>query len=218
MWHARQHAGLPYPDEPAPGAPEPFETAMVELGKESGALDDCLRLLAEYYAAEHRLVLRVARTAAYPVFTGVLATIIAPLPLAVAGGGGAYALTVGLGLAGWALGGRMVLGALVGRYLRAPRFALARLLRAIATAIAAGLPLGRAVSLGVAAAADPALAAHIAAQGPRVTSQPLATTLRGAPGVGFEVVAALQVADATGNYADTLVRLAERYESGWRPK
>lgn len=212
MWHVRQRAGLPYPDEPSPHPPPPFAAALLRLGEESGHLEECLRLLAEYFAAEHRLVLTVLRKATYPFFTGVLATFVAPLPLLVFGQPFAYALTVGAGLAGWALFGGGALHAISRWYLQKPAYVLGRLLRALTIAIEAGLPLGRAVPLAAQATGSATVLAHVQAQGARVLGQPLAATFRGCPLVPREALAALEVADVSGDYQGALRRLADLVE------
>ncbi len=56
--------------------------------------------------------------------------------------------------------------------------------------------------------------AWVTRQGPaRIARQPLAETFRGCPVVTVEALAAMQVADASGDYANTLRRLADLVES-----
>jgi type II secretory pathway component PulF len=211
MRHARQHAGLPPPREQPPHPPVPFESALLELGEETGKLDECLRLLAEYFGAEHRAVLAVLRKAAYPVFTGVIATIIAPLPLLALGRAAAYQVTVAAGLIGWVVFGRVILAAFAAWYLQRPKYVLGRLLRSLTIAIEAGLTMGRAAQLAAAASGSAAVQAHVALQGARVLGQPLSATFLGSPLVPATALAALRVAESTGNYSDTLTRLADLY-------
>lgn len=213
VWHTLQRAGQPRPRQAAPGTPTPFETALLALGEESGKLEECLRLLADYYAAEYRMVMKVMRKAAYPLMTGMLATFIAPFPLLFKGGTAPYVVTVVVGMVGWVLAGRALLWAVARWYLRQPKYVLGRLLRALTMGIEAGLPLGRVVPLAVEAAAHPPLTRHVAAQGTRVMGQPLAATFRGSGLLPVEAIAALQVAEASGDYAGSLKKLAELYES-----
>ena len=214
MWHLQLRAGLAYPDEPAPGAAVPFETALVALGKESGKLEECLHLLAEYFAAEDRAVQRVVRQAAYPMFTALAATFIGPLPLVFAGRPGAYVVTAAGGLVLWASAGGSLLLGVVRWFLAQPKYVLGRLLRALTIAVEAGLPLGRAATLAAEASGSAEVVAHVRRAGPRAAAaQPLATTFAGCPCVPREALAAMEVADASGDYGGTLRKLAELMES-----
>jgi type II secretory pathway component PulF len=195
---------------------EPFEAAILTLGEESGRLEECLRLLAEHFAAEHRLMLWVKKKLAYPMMNALAATFIAPFPLLYFGRAGAYLATVAGGLLLLGLSGGGLLLAVARHYAGKPALVRVRLLRALATAAEAGLPLGRAVALGVEAAASTELASHVARQGGRVMSQSLADTFRNAPLVTPEMAAVLDVADRTGNYTDTLRKLADLYDEGFR--
>ncbi|HWO89692.1 MAG TPA: type II secretion system F family protein [Gemmatimonadales bacterium] len=103
--HLQQRAGLGRPERP-PGCIAPFEAALLKLGEESGKLEECLNLLAEYFAAEQRVMLEVVRKTTYPMFVALAATFIAPLPVAFAGRLTAYFLTVGAGLAMWLVAAR----------------------------------------------------------------------------------------------------------------
>jgi type II secretory pathway component PulF len=214
MWQLRQHAGLSHPEQPAPGRSVPFETALVKVGEESGKLEECLQLLAVYFAAEDRMVRTVVRKAAYPMFTLLAATFIAPLPLLFSAAGSlAYVTTVTAGLALWLLGGGSLLLGVVRWYLAQPKYVLGRLLRALTIAVETGLPLGRAAELAAAAAGNDAVLAHVRSQGAlAASSQPLSRTFAGCPFVPPEALASMEVAEATGNYGDTLARLADLYE------
>jgi hypothetical protein len=213
MAHLEVRAGLREPGI-SPGASVPFEIALLALGRETGHLEEVTRLLAEYFAAEDRLVLRVLKRAAYPMTTALAATFIAPLPLLFTGAGAlAYAGAIAAGLVPWALAGGGLLAGVVGWYLRKPAFVLGRLLRALVIAIEAGLPLGRAAELAADASGDAAVRAWIRRQGPRITQQPLAATFAGCPAVTPAALAAMEVADASGDYTGTLRRLADLVES-----
>lgn len=214
MWHLRLRAGLSWPGEPAPGTAVPFETALVSLGKETGKLEECLRLLADYFAAEDRMIMRVMRHAAYPMFTALAATFVAPLPLAFSGRAAAYLATVAAGLALWLAAGGSLLTGVVGHYLAQPRFVVGRLLRALTFAVEAGLPLARAATLAAEASGDAGVAAHVRRVGAKAAaSQPLAATFRGCPHVDTTILAAMEVADASGDYTGALKKRAELLES-----
>jgi type II secretory pathway component PulF len=212
MSHLEVRAGLRQPGA-SPGPAVPFETALLALARETGRLEEVTRLLADYFAAEDRMVLKVMKHAAYPMTTALAATFIAPLPLLFTGAGAAaYAVSVGAGLALWAAAGGGLLAGVVGWYLQRPAFVLGRLLRALVIAVEAGLPLGRAAQLAADASGSVDVQAWVRRQGPRVTQQPLAATFRGCPHVDAPALAAMEVADASGDYGGTLGKLAELVE------
>lgn len=211
-WHLRQRAGLPYPALPSPHSPLPFEVALVALGKESGKLEEALRLLADYFMAEDKAVLAVLKQATYPMITALAAAFIAPIPLLARGDSRGYLIALVVALAIWyAAAGGLLLGA-IHRHLARPRFVLGRLLRALTIAVEAGLPLGRAAELAAAASGSPEIVAHVRRVGGRTAAQPLAVTFRGCPHVPFTALAAMEVADATGDYGMTLRKLADLTE------
>lgn len=193
---------------------EPFEAALLRLGEEAGALEHCLRLLGDHFAAEHRLMLWVKKKLAYPMMNALAACFIAPLPTLVFGSTAVYLATAFGGVAALLLAGGGLLRGAAAWFRRRPTLVLARLLRALTTAVEAGLPLGRAVDLAVEATGDRALAAHVKAQGRRVSQQPLGRTFEGCALIPASVVAALHVAEATGDYGETLGRLADLYDPG----
>ncbi len=213
MWHVRERAGLPWPTEPSPHAPIPFETALVALGKETGKLEEVLALLGGYFTAEDRRTLRILKTASYPMFTALFAAVIGPVRLLVDGHPAAWlALTAAaLGLWFGAAGGLLLRA--VHRQLSKPRYILGRLLRALTIAVEAGLPLSRAAVLAAEATGNAEVIAHVRRVGPRAAAaQPLATTFEGCPFVPFTAIATMKVADATGDYAGTLKKLADLTE------
>lgn len=213
----RRRATLAQLVKAAPRSFLPFEGALLALGEESGTLEACLRLLADYFAAEHRMVLGIKKTMAYPMFQSLAAAAIGPLPLVFYGRPGAYLLTAGTGVTLWFAAGGAVLLAAARWYAQRPKFVRGRLARALTLGVEAGLPLGRAVGLAVDAAASPEISAHVGAlPAIAVSSQPLARTFAGCPMVPREMLAAMEVADASGNYGETLRRLADLYDGGYR--
>lgn len=211
-WHLSQRAGVRRPEGAAPWPPVPFESALLALGEESGKLEECLRLLADYFTAEDRMMLKVIKKATYPMFVALAAAVIGPLPLVAQGKTGAYLVTALVGLALWATAGGSLLLATTKWYLARPKFVLGRLLRALTYAIEAGLPLGRATTLAADATGDEGVIAHIRKAGAHSATQPLAQTFAGCPHVPFTAIAAMQVADASGDYGGTLKKLAELVE------
>ena len=198
------------------GMLEPFETAVLTLGEETGSLDRSLRLLGDWFQSQHKLLIRLWSKSTYPLFLTLFAAVALPLPLIFRGETNGYLIRAGAGvLAWWFFGGTIV-------YLPA-RFAAgrgkwvrARLARSISTGMQAGASIERVLDLAVAAAANPELSRCV--QQVPVTKrrqQPLSVTLKGCPHVPPELVAAMQVAESTGNWNDTVGRMGELYEDGF---
>lgn len=201
----------------APSAFEPFEAGLLEAGEESGTLEETFRLLARHFTAKHTLMMWVAKQLSYPLVTAIAACFIAPLPFLVFGAAGLYlVLSVGGALLLVWRGGAFV-GAVSARYANRPPLVRARLARALATAIAAGLPLDRVTSLAAAASGSPLLVAHVERFTPRErATQTIAETFAGAPLLGHDFHAMLAIGDATGDYATSLGKLADLLEDGFR--
>ncbi len=193
-----------------------FESTLLLLGDETGSLEKVMRLLAEFYSRKHRLMLAVRKRMAYPLFTAMFATLIAPFPLLYFGHAVAYVAVVTAGMAFWILSGGAIVAAVANRYGRSPAMVRARLARALATAIEAGLPLARSIRLAADASADAGVAAYVAAIDERTLgTQPVTVTLASCPTLTPDFVAVLQVAEATGDFS-ALTRLAAQYEDGFR--
>jgi type II secretory pathway component PulF len=192
----------------------PFEAALLVLGEESGTLEPCLHLLAEYFTAEHRLVLWVRKKLTYPMTQALAATFIAPFPLLYFGHTGAYLALVGGGFALLAAAGGRLLLAVAKGFQQQPRHVRGRLLRALTIGIESGLPLGRAVELAVDACANAAVRAHVARfTRQELSTQPLSRTFADCPMVPREMTAAMEVAEASGDYSGTLRKMADLYET-----
>ena len=195
---------------------EEFERSLLALGDESGRLEDSLRLLGEFYARKHRLMLWVKKKMAYPFFTLFFASFIAPFGLLYFGHVKAYVIAAGTGVASLLFGSAAIVSAAAAFYGRKPPLARARLARALVTAVEAGLPLPRAVRLAADASANPEIRTHVH----RFSEQQLATrsiseALAGCPHLTPEFVAILATAEQTGDFSG-LARLAELYEDGFR--
>ena len=194
----------------------PFEAALLELGEEAGGLEEILQLLGAYFQNEHRMTLWVKKKMAYPMMNAIAAIFIAPFPVLFLGNVTAYALTVTTGLIVAMAAGGTLLAAAARSYRNRPKVVLARLCRAMAAGVEAGLSLDRVVQLAVEATDSRELAGHVArSPRQRLRGQPLAGTFSGSALVPHEMVAALQVADETGDYSNTLKKLAELYEDGF---
>lgn len=196
---------------------EPFEAALLRAGEESGALERSLRLMADYQMARFRMMMAIKKRMAYPLFVSLVAVWLLPLPLVFYGRPSEYLAMVVTGTLGWYLFGGAVVTAAARRYFDQPALQRARLARTLATALAAGLPLGKAIRHGVDAAASPALSRFVEGHPETVlTSQGLADSFAGAPLLTPELLATMRVADTTGDVETSLERLAALYEDGFR--
>ena len=96
------------------------------------------------------------------------------------------------------------------------RFVVGRFCRALTLGIEAGLSLDRVTELAVAAAAHPELTRHLNRVPRRQRAgQPLSKTFAGTTVLPPNVVAALEVAEASGDYGGTVRKLAELYDGGY---
>jgi type II secretory pathway component PulF len=195
----------------------PFEAALLELGEEAGQLEDVLKLLGGYFEAEHRMMLSVKKALAYPMTSAVAVAFIAPFPVLYFGDAQRYVITVVVELIAAMMFGGTLLATVARWFGGQPKFVVGRFCRALAMAVEAGLSLDRVAELAVAAAAHPELTAHLRRMPRREwLGQPLATTFAGVRVLPREVLAALQVADASGNYGDTVRKLADLYDGGYK--
>ncbi len=194
----------------------PFEAALLELGEESGGLEKILQLLGTYFQAEHRMMLWVKKKMAYPMMNMVAAIFILPFPVLFFGDVTRYVLTVTAELVVAIAFGGTVLLAVAQWFRNRPKVVLARLCRAMALGVESGLPLDRVVKLAVDVAASRNIAEHVARIPPQqLRGQPLEKTFADLKIVPPEMLAALKVADETGNYGATLEKLADLYDDGF---
>ena len=194
----------------------PFEAALLALGEEAGGLEKILQLLGAYFQAEHRMMLWVKKKMAYPMMNMVAAIFILPFPVLFFGDVTRYVLTVTAELFVAIAFGGTVLSAVAQWFRSRPKVVLARLCRAMALGVESGLPLDRVVKLAVDAAASRNIAEHVGRIPlQQLRGQPLERTFADLKIVPPEMLAALKVADETGNYGDTLEKLAELYGDGF---
>lgn len=198
-----------------PATTSPVERGLLALGDEGGRLEQVIGLLAGYHERRHRAMLTVRKRMAYPVFTGIVATFIAPFPLLYFGHAAAYLATVGIGLGLWMLAGGGMVQTAARRFERDPALVRARFARALAIGVEAGLSLGPALRLA-ASSADERLVEFCARAAVVHPGAPLSEALLGAPCLTPDFLAALATAERTGDYASTMTRLAELYEDGFR--
>ena len=195
---------------------EDFERALIPLGEESGNLDNILRILADFYMKKHKLMLWVKKKMAYPFFTALFACVIAPLQLLLFGHERAYFVIAGSGIAGILFGAGSIVGVVAARYGRKPALARARMARALATAIEAGLPLGRAIRLAADASANADIRAFVAAKSEQqLTGGTISSTLDDCPHLTPDFMAVLKTSERTGDFS-AVARLAELYEDGFK--
>jgi type II secretion system (T2SS) protein F len=195
---------------------EPFEGALLRLGEEAGTLDKSLRLLADWYAGQHKLLRKLWSRSMYPLFVTLAAVVIAPLPLLFFGHTKVYLMAAGTGIALWYLLGGNVVYLAARTQAGRTRWVRARLARSLATAMEAGATLDRAIDLAVGAAGSREIETCVK----RVPlakrrAQPLSETFRGCPRVPEELLQAMRVAEATGNWGNTVGRMGELYEDGF---
>lgn len=194
---------------------EPFERSLLTLGDESGSLDDTLRLLGDFYMKKHQLMLWVKKKMAYAVFTAIAACFVAPFPLLFFGYPRAYALSAFAGVAFVLFGAHSALAAVAARFGRRPPLARARMARALATAVQAGLSLPRAVRLAADASANSRIRAFVERiPEHRLATASIGTSLIGCPHLTPDFLGVVATAEHTGDFT-ALTRLAELYEDGF---
>ena len=194
----------------------PFEAGLLELGEEAGGLEKILEILGQYFESEHSMNLWVKKKMSYPMVNIIAAIFIVPFPILYFGDVARYLITVSVEVAAALVFGGGLLRAIARYFRNRPKVVLARLCRALALGVESGLSLDRVVDLGVAAADNAGLTAHVrrVPKGLR-GGQPLVETFTGSPLMPPEMLAALSVANETGDYGNTLERLAELYEDGF---
>ena len=196
---------------------ESFERSLLLLGDESGSIEKSLRLLAEFYQGKYQLMLSVRKRMAYPLFTGLIATFIAPFSLLYFGHVTLYVGIVLLGLGGWVAAGGSIIMWAANHYGRKPQLVRARLARALTTAVEAGLPLARSLRLAAETSADPDVARYVASIDDRTLANgSIAATLSNCPHISADFLAVLEVAERTGDFSGSIGRLATLYEDGFR--
>jgi len=192
---------------------QPMERALLVAGEETGGLEQALNTLASHYNAEQRMLLKVWAKLTYPLVTSFVACLIAPLPLLVQGKTGVYLLSAVTTMTLWYLFGGAVIVALAARYANRREFVLARLARGMASAVEAGLTLDRAAVLAADSSGHPQVIAHVRRLPARtIATQPLSVTFVSCPLVPPEMIAAMKVAELSGDFTGSLRKLAELYD------
>lgn len=193
----------------------PFEAAILTAGDEAGTFSISLGLLADHFGREYKRVLKVRSLMGYPIFLGVVAAFSLTLPFLHRGGIRAYLTAIAGAIAALLLIGGIPIAIIAGVVSGRAVYALPRFVRALAIGAETGLPLGRVVRLAVDVSGNSELRRHIAKRSERQLSlMPLATLFDGCRVVPPALLGQMKVADATGDYADTLKRSADALENG----
>jgi len=137
------------------------EVAFINTGVTSGNLDRCLLALADLFETDWRAVQQVVRKMTYPLFVAFAACWVPTLPMAFFVGPWAWVCTGLIGtLMLFVFGGYGVVWYF--KYLRGkPKYAQARFLAAMATALDAGIDYEASVALASHAAAPSPLALQL---------------------------------------------------------
>lgn len=195
---------------------EEFERALLTVGEESGCLDEALRLLGDFYTHKHQLMRWVKKQMAYPFFALLAACIIAPVPLLIFGKTAFYLVAVFAGVMALVYWAGAIVARVAARYGRRPAMARARMARALATAIEAGLTLPRALRLAGDASTNPQIRSYLQRFSERdLATRSIAQVLSVCPHMTADFIAIVSTAERTGDYSP-VARLAERYEDGFR--
>jgi len=211
---AQQGRGIGALVKARPKLCEPFEAAMLSAGDEAGTLDATLRLLADHHAREYKRMLKVRMLMGYPVFLGVLASFLLTQPFLRRGGWKAYMFAIAASLTAFMLMGGILLSILAGMASSGAAYTLPRFVRALVMGVEAGLPLGRTVRLAVDLSGNADLRAHIAKRSDReLSTTPLATLFERCRGVPPGLLDQMRIAEATGDYGNTLGRYVEMLET-----
>ena len=193
---------------------EPFEAAILAVGDEAGRLDAALRLLADHHAREYKRMLKVRMLMGYPLFLGVVASFLVTHPFMRRGGWKAYVFAIAGALVAFMLMGGVLLSIFAGMAASGAAYTLPRFVRALVMGVEAGLPLGRTVRLAVDISGSADLRAHIAKRSDReLSTTPLAKLFEGCRLIPPGLIDQMRVADATGDYGNTLKRYVELLES-----
>lgn len=211
---AQQGRGIAVLVRARPKLLEPFEAAILAAGDEGGTLDTALRLLADHHAREYKRMLKVRMLMGYPVFLGVVASFLLTQPFMRRGGWKAYVFAIAGALVAFMLMGGVLLSIFAGMASSGAASTLPRFVRALVMGVEAGLPLGRTVRLAVDISGSAELRAHVAKRSEReLGTTPLTKLFEGCRGIPPGLIDQMRVADATGDYGNTLKRYVELLES-----
>ena len=198
---------------------EPFEAAMLEAGEESGRLEVVLQLLARHYAREYKRMLKVREAMNYPLFFGLACCFLLTIPFLQRGGARAYVLAIAGSLIALLVIGGVGIGIVASIAANSPGNSLSRFARALALGAEAGMPRARLARLAADASGNAELRRHLAKRTDRQLGlMPLGAMWEGCRAVPPDLLSQMKVADATGDYANTLTRYSEALEEKTGPR
>lgn len=193
---------------------DPFEAAMLAAGEESGRLEVVLRLLVSHYAREYKRMLKVRSLMGYPLFLGIAASFLLTLPFLRRGGVRAYVYAIVASLLALLFIGGVGIAIVAGIAANSPSNSFARFARALALGAEVGLPRARFARLAADVSGNSELRRHLAKHTERQLGlMPLGAMWAGCRAIPPELLSQMKVADATGDYADTLTRYADGLEA-----
>lgn len=210
-----------------------LDTALLRAGEQSGRLDACFKVLADYYRERARLVRQVLQDLAYPLFLLHFAVFILPfaqfftsgdwvryleqtlgilLPLYLVVGAGIYALQSRHGESWRAIIEQLLRPVpILGRARRS--LALARLCSALEALLSAGVTIIEAWELAAAASGSPALRRTVLAWRSQVDAGVTPAEAVTASGFFPSLFASQYAAgEISGKLDETLIRLRAYYQ------
>ncbi len=191
----------------------PFEGAVLTAGDESGTLNQSLQLLTNFYAGEFKRALKIRNSMLYPVFAGLVASFGLPFVVLHKSPVKTYVTAIIVLLVAFLLMGGVFISILASILLNTRAMSRARFARVLSSTIEAGLPLGRAIRLSVDASGNRGLLEHIKKRSEReLSTTPLAKIFEGCEDIPAALLSQLMIADATGDYKNTLVAYARDLE------
>jgi type II secretory pathway component PulF len=210
---ARQEKSVAAMVKARPELFEPLEAAVLGTGDDGGQLDLSLRLLADLYSHEYKRMVKVRLLMGYPIFVGVIASFLVAVLFLQRGGWTGYMVAFAVFLAAFVLGGGIIISMFASLISAGATYAIPRFVRALASCVEVGIPQGRAVRLAVDASKNADLKAQIAKRSDReLNAVPLGTLFDGCRIVTPALLGQMRVADATGDFRDTLRRYVDDLE------
>jgi type II secretory pathway component PulF len=193
---------------------EAFEAATLAAGEETGRLEVALRLLASHYTREYRRMLKVRSFLSYPLFFGIAACFVLTLPFLKRSGMRTYLYAISFSLLALLFAGGIFISLVASVFANSPRNTLARFARTLALGAEVGLPRARFARLAADASGNRDLRKHIEKRSERhLNVMPLGAMWEGCRAVPADLLSQMKVADATGDYANTLTRYADQLDA-----
>ncbi len=210
-----------------------FDAALIRAGDQSGRLDTCCRLLADYYQSRAELARKVMSSLAYPLFLVHFAVFIIPFPGFFMGGdtGSYLRQTVGVLVPGYMAvlilaylcqGGRgefwrslieQVFNPIPVLGIARRRLALSRLVAALEALLNAGVSMHQAWELAADASGSPRLVKEVRSWGPKLSAGLTPADILQASHAFEEMFVNLyRTGEISGTLDDSLRRLQTYYQ------